>query len=417
MLEAARIFVSHSSVDRALTRELCERLRAQSGAGQGFDVLVDDTELAAGIPWPVQLHEWMANCHAAVILLTHAAVASPWVLKEATILAWRLSIDPSFRLFTVQFPDVTDEILREAKFEPLMLGQIQRIGALNADAISAVVRASFDNLKIARTPLDTLVANLASLLSRVDEQKLEEISERINVAKPAWRPGKDKSRQHAEVIARRIVCEQLGNYDGVDKLVDDLIQTTSAEVVQKILWIVAPYWVSGEAAGRLAAVGHRLSSRAAAINGREVMDFTADMYVRRAHPLTRLYNVVSLAGGAAGDLATHIIDEVCRWYRKSRNKRGSNEEIIAQLSKEPPGLNYIVVPPPLPLPDDVRRLIALFPKLKFIFWTGDLLERDVEFAEVEWLSPPLDLDMEERQYRSYYYAIQAIRSESRVWQD
>src|SRR5678816_1440915 len=105
------IFVSHSSKDNDLTRDFCQALRAEV-AGEStcdpvvdyeklpdYDVLVDINELQAGRPWPKQLHEWMARCHAAVLLLTPNAVKSPWVLKEATILAWRLSLDKKLSLF------------------------------------------------------------------------------------------------------------------------------------------------------------------------------------------------------------------------------------------------------------------------------------------------------------------------------
>lgn len=41
------------------------------------------SDLVPGKEWPKQIHEFMAKCHAAVILLTENAVRSDWVLKEA----------------------------------------------------------------------------------------------------------------------------------------------------------------------------------------------------------------------------------------------------------------------------------------------------------------------------------------------
>src|SRR5215510_15754830 len=108
MSESPLIFVSHCSKDNELTRKFCQALRSEVGGELGcnpvvdyeklqdYDVLVDFDELQAGKPWPKQLHEWMARCHAAVLLLTPNAVKSPWVLKEATILSWRLSLDKNF---------------------------------------------------------------------------------------------------------------------------------------------------------------------------------------------------------------------------------------------------------------------------------------------------------------------------------
>jgi hypothetical protein len=57
-----------------------------------------------------------SDCHAAVLLLSRNAAASPSVLKEATILAWRRSLDPSFQLFPVCLTDVDDGLLEKQKF-------------------------------------------------------------------------------------------------------------------------------------------------------------------------------------------------------------------------------------------------------------------------------------------------------------
>ena len=65
------VFVSHSSKDADLTDALCAHLLAPDDQGeQVCDVVVDKTHLLAGTEWPKQLHEFMAKCHAAVILLT-----------------------------------------------------------------------------------------------------------------------------------------------------------------------------------------------------------------------------------------------------------------------------------------------------------------------------------------------------------
>lgn len=282
----------------------------------------------------------MANSHGAVILLTRDAVASPWVLKEATILAWRLSIDTNFRLFTVRFPDVTDEMLAAAKFGPLMLGQIQRIAAVEPDDIAADVRAALRQPAPSRTPFDDLVRNLAILFRKMDEGKLEQVAETMNIERPAWRPERDLRSQYAEVIARRIVCEDLGGYEGLEVLINDLISTEDSDAVEKILWIVAPYWVPIEVAGRLAALGSTQPRRAAAMNGRDVLQFTAPMYVRRAHPLSRLHQTVPLPGDAPGDLKEYIVDEICKWYRARRLKSGDNRAILAEIKAPesgPPG--------------------------------------------------------------------------------
>jgi hypothetical protein len=56
------------------------------------------------------------------------ALNSAWVLKEATILAWRAALDKQkFKLFVVQMQDVAGADLHAAKFDPLMLNLMQRV--------------------------------------------------------------------------------------------------------------------------------------------------------------------------------------------------------------------------------------------------------------------------------------------------
>ena len=83
--------------------------------------------LVAGKEWPKQIHEFMAKCHAAVILLTENAVPSDWVLKEATILAWRASNRRELSVFSSRRRGVTQASLEEEKFKPLLLDSIQKI--------------------------------------------------------------------------------------------------------------------------------------------------------------------------------------------------------------------------------------------------------------------------------------------------
>ena len=70
MTRPYRVFVSHSSQDRALTDAVCAGLQPSAdGRRPGYEVLVDQTELKPGVEWPRYLHEWMARCHAVVLLL------------------------------------------------------------------------------------------------------------------------------------------------------------------------------------------------------------------------------------------------------------------------------------------------------------------------------------------------------------
>lgn len=96
MVWMARVFVSHSSQDEVFTREFVEKLGTPP-----IEVLVDYDDLRAG-RWNPQLNEWMAACHAAVLLLSGHALKSDWVRNESTMLVWRACTEDDFVLVPVR---------------------------------------------------------------------------------------------------------------------------------------------------------------------------------------------------------------------------------------------------------------------------------------------------------------------------
>ena len=388
------IFVSHGSKDNELTEHICQRLRpASDGTSWGYDVLVDFTELKPGVDWPLQLHEYMAKCSAAVLLLTNDAVTSPWVLKEATILSWRHALDKNFKVFTVRFPEVTEELLQVNKFNPLSLDLIQQITSTDPDVISQKIRDVIGQPVHADTPFDKVIKDLSDLLMSVGNNKLQLIAEKLRVAPPQWRPEKDLRSQFVEEIARQVVCGMLGHYEGFHQLINDLSFTTPCETIKQIYRIISPYWVAPEAAGRLPRLCAIKRRCAAAMNGARVNDFTARMYLRRAFPLSNLYDLILTAGGNAENWANHFKKEICEHIRRDRGTSQSDEQIIAELKDETPGL-FVVLPPPLPDSESLQQLMSLFPSVTFILWTGSELERNEQLLDVEWLEPPVDLKKE-----------------------
>ena len=112
-MAALRLFISHSSRlrpadagdDQAqrnwqLLQATCKALK---GAYQeNIEILVDHAGLHPGDDWEHRLNEWLAECHAAIILFSRRAIdESDWVKKEATILSWRAELDDDFKLFPV----------------------------------------------------------------------------------------------------------------------------------------------------------------------------------------------------------------------------------------------------------------------------------------------------------------------------
>ena len=411
------VFVSHSSKDADLTDALCAHLLAPDDQGeQVCDVLVDKTHLLAGTEWPKQLHEFMAKCHAAVILLTENAVTSDWVLKEATILAWRASIDQDFRVFLIQFPGVTADMLEGLRFKPLLLDSIQRVklneqstgGGPDLEFAARQIRDLIAGRRVNDTAFDRLVGGLADLFAKVGDHTLLHVAEKMRLEPSAWKPDRERRGQCVEEIAGHIICENLGHYAGIHELIDDLSATTPLETLKQILTLVAPSWVDVGAAGRLPLLAS-MPQRAAVINGSSVGEFTAEMYVRRAHPLSNRHRVIQAAGGFAGDPAAHYTKEICALVRKRENRTDADEAIIEYVNKRRQNL-YVLLPPPLPPSDALRTLLDRFPRLSFILWSGDQLEHDVNRGDVDWLMPEVDLEQEERELDSYRDAREIIRN-------
>ncbi len=112
-MPALRLFVSHSSrlddvehkygyddANWCLLRETCDCLKAHYGPA--IRILVDRDGLIPGDDWNHELNLWLAECQAAIILVSRRAMEkSDWVAKEATILGWRKALDPKFELIPV----------------------------------------------------------------------------------------------------------------------------------------------------------------------------------------------------------------------------------------------------------------------------------------------------------------------------
>jgi hypothetical protein len=407
MAEPTRIFVSHSSANNALTDEVCELLRAPPPAGGGYDVLVDIKSLETADPWPLQLHEMMADCHAAVILLTTDALQSAWVLKEATILTWRRSLEPGFKLFFVQFPDVTDEHLKQARYEPLQHRLIQGLPSTSPQAIAGRVHARLqqDAVQPAVTLYDRLVLSLSGHLGDLPTQVLQSIADRLDVPSPPWRPGHAAQHSLINGIACRILRGSLGTYASLKDLMNELKSgKLLGDSLKKILRFTAPHWVSAEAAGLLGALVEedqgQLRCRAAAINGNFVKRYTGEMYVKRAYPLSFEYGVCGPNPPAAGDTIEHYTRKIVEFCVANfpACEAMESDEVIGWLQLVDPCL-FVVVSPL-----DHKALTALqaaFPRVRFLISTGPGLAENALPRGVLPLRPLVDVAAEGTAYKDY----------------
>jgi len=413
-----RIFVSHSSKDNAFTKQVCDSL-AGNPAAPDFELLVDLVTLEAGQAWPIQLHEMMADCHAAVILLTPQAVASEWVLKEATILTWRQSLESeNFKLFIAAAPGVTNAELDAAKFGPLQHRLLQGVPGDDAAQIAAHVRAALAPIvEPADTLFDRLVVALSDMLGALDDIKLKAVASKVGAARPRWRPGgKTVREEQIEGIAARILRGELGQYRKLSALMEDLkASKLSNEILRRILRFTAPHWVDVEAAARLGDLveerdGQKLC-RVSALNGEYARDYTGQMYVDRAFPFVSRHKVCSPTPAVAGNDKEDYLNKICQFCR-DQEQAGlvrlyagkSNDEIIALLKKREPWL-FVILPSNID-EKQLSQLALLFPRVFFVLATGKVLDPSPHDPVVR-LEPPVSVELEEEQYFNYFDAFAA----------
>jgi hypothetical protein len=411
-----RIFVSHSSKDIALTRAVCQELGSPDPAGRtcetavAVDILADYARLQDGAPWPKQLHEWLAKSHAGLILLTRDALASDWVLKEATILTWRQSVNEHFKVFVAcDKTVVTTNALKLHRYDPLSIPSIQWIDSVDPATIAGRVRHGI-GLVQPPTPFEQLVQELATLMSgQVKSHVIRVLAERLRVDPPAWDPQRTDDEQYLEEIARRLLSESLGGYKGVHELIAELARTVQVEPLDSILNLLAPYWVDVESAGRLRALNARRPPGAAALNA-SVPLHSGTMYVSRAFNMGRDFLVPEIAGGDAGQTVQDISAQICRWARARQIAADSaSDEATRKAIADSLLPMYAVLPEQID-PDVLEELRRGFETVIFVFSTGPRLDPDDRFQDVDWLKPALDAAVEKREYASYNAALQIINN-------
>jgi len=150
---SATVFISHSckdnetappaglsaqqAADRAerlkFARRVRDQLHAKLNKTKGLEVFLDVRGgLKASDVWRNGLHTALRTCSAGVVLLTPESLESGWVLKEATILSWRVFLGEPVVLVPIVL-GVTPEDLEKRGFGALNLDAIQWLAAMGTD--------------------------------------------------------------------------------------------------------------------------------------------------------------------------------------------------------------------------------------------------------------------------------------------
>lgn len=440
-----RIFISHG-LDKKVKSDMqfLDRLQAAletpAAGGVAHQVLLDRSQLEAGDTWQDVLHEMLAECDAAVLLLSPRALTRPWVLKESTVLAYRKALEPRFPLYPVLLGGVAPADLGQLNFSPLCLQALQGLQPGTADplqqpqigsaAARAVAKALLARLaqwlqdvgQAPATPMDALEAALKARIRRAaDLPTLERLCETLTGRPLRWRPGAGAAAEPARLIAATLVNglaaqPGLAPPNPLASLIDDLFQQCGLDRddAQVVLDLLAPLWTRPEAAACLAdvagrnrqpvAAGAPLPPGASVAMQCELADFSADRHVRRALlPTTRRTVVRMLAGGHSDNRLEELKAQVRDEYRRLGLRPGqspvalSAERVDARLANIANRLAFaetvfFVIPAPLPDAALLAELQACFPRQTFILHSVDPLPAALPPRVLAL--PPVDPDHE-----------------------
>lgn len=422
-----RIFISHG-LDKAVDADM-QFLDALDAALQaaGHQVLLDRSQLALGDAWQHVLHELLAECDAAVLLLSPRALTRPWVLKEATILAYRKALQAGFPLYPVLLGGVQPPQLDTEHFSPLCLLDLQAHQQPTVDAAGAQALAAQLHQRLAgwlaqqggaapTTPLELLQQELQDLFRQAaSPPALQQLCEALTGRPLQWRPGGATGADAAQLIAATLVNGlNKASADGPQPLATLIRQLDRAfglgsERATRVLKLLAPLWTRPADAALLAdAAGRNRLPAGPAQPGRavalqcELGDFCAEQHVRRAlMPTQRGQVVCTLAGGHSDNRLDELKAAIRQEYRRRNRMPASTpdsrvDERLAQTGTalEQCTTAFFLIPDPPPDAALLAELRACFPRLTFILHsTGPLPE---PLPPGVLALPAIDTDLEYR---------------------
>ena len=275
-MPALKLFLSHSSrlddiehrhpdddANRRLLREVCDGLKAHFG--EAVHILVDRDGLIPGDDWNRELNLWLAECHAAVILVSRRALTkSDWVAKEAAILGWRKALDPDFTLIPVTIEGESCAAdLGRGFFGSLDMGRIQAVHAQrSAEQIVAQVARGFAREETltrgcGHTPLDLLRDAVAHMLA--SSQSPHTLDAALDALEPLDDEPPDPTLPHPKQcghrLARRLLRSSVEDAGGCFDIFRHLLCYTAPPIpvgsARWLLKLVRALWVNPGAATAL----------------------------------------------------------------------------------------------------------------------------------------------------------------------
>ncbi|MCB9678041.1 MAG: toll/interleukin-1 receptor domain-containing protein [Alphaproteobacteria bacterium] len=358
-----------SPASDALAKQLHDALEQA-----GMQPFRDDRDVESDEPWALQILTALGACNAAVLLLTPEIVGvagppAPWVLQEATVLSWRKSLQPDFRLFTVLLGGLTVPGLQKSSlFAPLQLTDRQL-------RLEDGLEALFDDLQtLAREMTDLHPEALREQevqlkLETLRPKLLAGLRRKLHLDNPGWCLEATWRDTLAKQVARELTQQDPVEPDGVaDVLIAELTGHMEPSDMEHIVDAVAPGWVPAEAARAFRAIVDP-SRNAPPDSGRLEAAMVpvasqpgVELYAYRAAGKPKGWKVVGLTGEHSGENAeAELLKELARalqkkGYRKDDDSRtwgrrpwlvtlprgAVNDRTLKKLREEHPSCTFVL---------------------------------------------------------------------------
>jgi hypothetical protein len=155
------VFISHSCKDRLLQNwpanepedkrerlQFAQRVRDRIAEELGTDrTWFDRGRIEAGDDWEIEIVKALHRCRGAIVLLTPDALESPWVLREATVLADRKARWPKLALLVVLLAGSrSSDLTKQPWWKSIGLDRWQAVYAVHGAVTGLDAEADYDQI-------------------------------------------------------------------------------------------------------------------------------------------------------------------------------------------------------------------------------------------------------------------------------
>jgi hypothetical protein len=379
MPSGVRLFISHSSAESELAKDAVRAL--QKRLDGSIEVLYDKDVLDTGDHWRDELWNWWAQCDAAVVVCSRAALDSRWVFIEVTMLMRRYDID-GLPVFPILIDPVKPADLATALFHDQQFTELQATPwtAATLDAEAGAMAAKINQLSVLsrlHKPLFEWESRIAIILQQhATPEVIADAAQAAGVQLEAWMPLSLRAR----IVARALVAGKPGD---VKKPLKALALALDKSAREEVMDLVAAAWLPADDVGPVASVVERpAGKRGLALSTHAPR--LARWYIRRASARYPEWKPVEFKRPVGADDLEEVYESICASLRahlmldpeddpelvkESLQRKDANREPVFILvpvdDGEPPKLFAAKL-----LVQLIERLTAEFAPLSFFVLAG-----------------------------------------------